>query len=127
MPNFEEFDRQLASSQSTRPTISVRSSGVIGINKAAYEAFGEPRAVKLLYGADERAIGFRPSHESARKAYTIKESKPNGGGYTVAGAAYLKHYKIAYDQTRRYAAEMVDGDLAIYLDRNDKRPTHDGV
>ena len=122
MPRFEEFDRPKLSSQTTRPTISIRVGGTFGVNKAAYEASGRPRAVKLLWDEEERAIGFRPSHENSPKAYPVNKTKPKGG-YDVAAAAFLKHYGIANDRCRRYVAEMEDGDLVIYLDRDEKKPT----
>ncbi len=93
-----------------------------GVNKAAYEALRRPRAVKLLWDKEERAVGFRPSHENSPKAYPVNKTKPQGV-HDVAAAAFLKHYGIANDRCRRYAAEMEDGDLLFYLDRDEKKPT----
>ncbi len=123
MPKFEEFDRQAASPRSKWPIVSIRTRGTLGINKAAYEALGRPRAVKLLWDAEDRAVGFRPSHENSPKAYTVSETKPNSGNYEVAGTKFFKHYDIPCDRSRRYAAEMDDGDLVFYLDRDEKQPT----
>lgn len=123
MSRFEEFDRQAASPRSTRPTISIRTRGTLGINRAAYEALGRPRAVKLLWGAEERVVGFRPSHENSPKAYLVSETRPNSGSCEVAGTKFFKFYNIPYDRCRRYAAEMEDGDLVSYLDRDERKPT----
>ncbi|MBA2618075.1 MAG: hypothetical protein H0U91_07890 [Rubrobacter sp.] len=79
--------------------------------------------MKLVWGAEERVVGFRPSHENSSKAYLISETKPNGGSYEVAGTKFLKNYEIAYDRSRRYVAEVEDGDLLFYLDRDEKKPT----
>ncbi len=123
MPKFEEFDRQAASPHSKWPIVSIRTRGTFGINRAAYEALGRPKAVKLLWDAEDRAVGFRPSHENSPKAYTVSETKPNSGSCEVAGTKFFKHYNIPYDRCRRYAAEMDDGDLVFYLDRDEKQPT----
>lgn len=96
-------------------TISIRVGGTIGVNKAAYEALGRSGAVKLLWDKEVRAVGFRPSHENSPRAYAVNKTKPKGG-HDVAGAAFLRHYGIANDRCRRYAAEMEDGDLVVYLD-----------
>ncbi len=122
MPRLKEFDRPAATMRSTQPTISIRTRGTLGINKAAYEALGKPKAVKLLYGAEERVVGFRPTHEGSPNAYLVSETKPNGG-YEVAGAAFFKFYGIAYDRTRRYVAQMQDGVLVFYLDRHQENHT----
>lgn len=121
MPNLEEFDRKGASAQ-PRPIVSIQKSGNFGLNDAAHAVLGRPTSVKLLYGAKERVVGFRPSHENSQRAYAVKQKKPNGS-YTVAGVAFLRAYEIAHDRRRRYPAEMEDGDLLFYLDRDDKKPT----
>lgn len=121
MPNLEEFDRKGASGQ-PRPIVSIQKSGDLTLNEAAYEVLKRPTWVKLLYGAKERVIGFRPSHENSQRAYAVKQKKPNGS-YTVAGVAFLKAYEVAHDRRKRYPAEMEDGDLLFYLDRDDKKPT----
>ena len=46
--------------------------------------------MKLVWGAEERVVGFRPSHENSSKAYLISETKPNGGSYEAAGSSVLK-------------------------------------
>lgn len=55
MSILEEFDRHVVSRRSTRPTrpiVSIRTQGKFGLNRAAYEALGRPRAVKHLWGAE---------------------------------------------------------------------------
>lgn len=78
----------------------------------------------ILYGAEESAVGFRLSHEYSPKARAVNETKPNGG-HEVTGAAFFTFYGTAYDQIERYAAEMKDGHLLIYLDRDEKKHTEE--
>lgn len=125
MPILEEFDRRVVLPRCTRPTwpiISVRMRGTFGLNRAAYEALGKPRAVTLVHGVEERVVGFRPSDDDCPKAYVVRETKPNGGSYEVTGTKFFKFYGITNDQCRRYAAQMEDGNLLIYLDRDEKKP-----
>ncbi len=113
MPNFEVFDRK-AKPKATQPLVTLQAAGTFSMNEASYEALGEPDEVELLYDPDERIIGFRAAGETSPHSYPIKP-QPNGRTYQTGGRAFCSHYGIETGQARRFAAEMIDGVLAIDL------------
>lgn len=113
MPNFEVFDRK-AKPKATQPLVTLQASGTFSMNEASYEALGEPDEVELLYDPDEQIIGFRAASETSPHSYPIKP-QPNGRTYQTGGRAFCSHYGIETGQARRFAADMIDGVLAIDL------------
>lgn len=114
MPDFKKFRRAYVTSEAV-PLVAVRQRGTLGINRMAYEALGEPKAVELLYAPDEQIIGLQAAERNAPDAYRIRREAE--GRYEVAGVSFLKHYGIPLEKVggRRYRAEVVDGILNVDL------------
>lgn len=112
MPNWETFDRK-SKPKASEPLVTLQASGTFSMNEASYEALGRPEQVDMLYSPDEQMIGFRPA-EGSPHSYPIKQQQ-NGRSFQTGGRAFCNHYGIEIGQARRFAAEMIDGVLAIDL------------
>ena len=110
---FEEFDKRAASA-SKSPFVTILKDKGFTINGAALRLLGEPEAVTLLYDPEERLIGFKPASTDYPRAYPVRPQE-KGTSATVAGRAFIQHYGINHDVTRRYAVEMRDGLLVLDL------------
>lgn len=112
MPTWETFDRK-SKPKVREKLVTLQASGTFSMNEAAYEAIGRPEQVDLLYAEDEQMVGFRPA-EGSPHSYPIKK-QPNGRSFQTGGRAFCTHYGIETGKARRFAAELVDGVLAISL------------
>ena len=68
---FEEFAKKL-----TRPTaaayVTIQKRGVIGLNRTAFKALGEPKAVTLLFDSEDQIVGFRAAALTNEHAYAVR-------------------------------------------------------
>lgn len=111
--NFEVFDRR-SRPVSHQATVTIQKRGNFSLNKAAFQALGEPEAVELLFDRSERLIGMRPSEVRNRHAYPVRKQQ-NAQSYLVAGNAFNQYYQIETGVTRRWDASIQDGILVIDL------------
>ncbi len=112
--NFEEFDRRTARHVETQAYVTIQRRSTISLNQAAYQQLGEAEAVRLLYDRGARIIGLRPTKGDDPRGYPIRK-QGHSNSYLVAGQAYMQHYKIEVEGTRRYPATLVDSVLEIDL------------
>jgi hypothetical protein len=117
MPNFRVFDKR-AVPASGDPMITFQRAGSISLNKAAYQAIGEPSYVELLYDPDERIVGFHALIEKLPHAYPVRvqgQAASPSHTYLVAGLAFMKYYDILPEVSTRYMGEMYDEVLGVDL------------
>jgi hypothetical protein len=114
MPEFEVFKRQILA-PSDDPAVTIQKRGVITVNKAAHLALGEPHWIELLYDPAERLVGFRSAPPDASHAYAFQSTREGKGPFVASCAAFIKHYNINTDRTRRWPARMHDDILVIDL------------
>ena len=112
--NFDEFDRKAARPVETQPLVTIQRRSTMSLNQAAVQQLGEPPAIRLLYDKDARVIGIRPTTMEDTRGYPIRK-QGHSNSYLLAGQAFMRHYKIDVDGTRRYPAAFVDGILEIDL------------
>jgi len=102
--SFELFDKQAARSDG-QATIAVQRKGIISLNRAAWGALGEPRAVQLLFDRELQRIGIRHVDVGSANSYPVRPSS-NKASYLVSGAAFCKHYGIDTETSRRLLAGL---------------------
>jgi hypothetical protein len=110
--SWETFDRK-SKPRVNEKLVTLQAAGTFSMNEAAYEALGHPGQVDLLYAPENQMVGFRPA-EGSPHSYPVKQ-QPNGRSFQTGGRAFCTHYGIETGQARRFAAELVDGVLAISL------------
>lgn len=114
MPTFEVFDAQSAP-RVKQPLVSLQRKGAFTLNRAAFVALGEPKAVQLLFDPHERIIGFRTADPGEPNTYAVRVTEP-AGPYAISGISFVKHYEIPVDVARRWPATFADGVLFFALD-----------
>jgi hypothetical protein len=112
---FETFKRQRLK-PGAEPLVTIQKKGVLSLNRAAYEALGNPQAVELLYDRDSRRIGFRKVESSLEHAYALR-TFGKGGTWLVSGTAFTNYYEIDTSVPTRRTGRMEDG--VLVLDLND--------
>jgi hypothetical protein len=113
MPDWEVFDRKARPSVK-QPLVTLQGSGTFSMNEASYNAIGRPDQVELLFDKKAQIIGFRPASDKSPHSYPIKPQQ-NGRTFQTGGRAFCAYYGIEIGKARRFAAEIVDGVLAIDL------------
>ena len=110
MPNFAEFTVS-ARKGPIAPTVTFAVRGVITFSISAIEQMGHPEAVKLLYDADERVVGFKPASKDEKNAYPLR--KTTGSDKTpkaVSASAFIRHVNVTEDgNSYRWPIFMEDG------------------
>jgi len=88
--------------------------GLISLNRAAYQALGEPESIELLYNPSKRIIGIRPGDPKTPHSYPLRQQN-RGGTYLIAGKAFTTHYEIDTKVARRYGVEAKVNTLLVDL------------
>ena len=96
MPNGKR--RELA-----RVTLGPNRS--ILMNAHAYQAFGEPKAVEMLFDGNRNTIGMRPCDPHKKNAFTFRRSK-QGKHVQLSVGAFLTNFDIK--PTRTVLFEEID-------------------
>lgn len=124
MPRFEVFTRRSAPVVK-EPMVTIQKKGMFSLNRASYEALGEPEAVELLYDPTERIIGLRPTDPSTLNAYPVR-TMGNAATRLIAGTAFTRFYEIPTAVARRFSAEMHENILTIDLKKGGVEVTGPG-
>lgn len=111
---FEVFNKRAAMS-SKIPMVTIQKDGEFSMNKAAFDAIGEPEAVELLYDSEEELIAFRPAPAEKPLAFPVKPQGRNSPGRQVAGKAFARYYELDVSVARRYSVRVQDGMLVVDL------------
>jgi hypothetical protein len=112
MPNFETFQKR-SITVSTEPRVTLQRKGPISLNKAAYQALGEPPAIELLFDREAKIVGLRGASSRKANAYSVRVVGKST--YLVAGSAFTKYYGIRVDESRRFPARMYGDVLGFDL------------
>lgn len=100
MPRFEEFSRQYARSVE-EPMFSVQTRGNISLNRAAFEALGEPASVTLLFDREAGVVGLRKAPRTHQNAYPVRKQQA-ARSYLIAAQGFTSYYGIPTDVSRRF-------------------------
>jgi hypothetical protein len=122
LEGFLEFDRRSAPTPK-EPFVTLQKKGLMSLNRAAFDALGQPASVTLLYNPERRVIALRPTDPGNPRAYPVRRQggrESGGGNYLVAGTAFTTFHRIATDVARRYTARLTDN--VLFFDLNEDAP-----
>ena len=94
-------------------TMTITTRGYFAFAREAWEAFGSPPHVELLYNRTDRVIGLRRVAAPTENAYTARVST-NGRVYQVAAKSFCSFYGIDLSAAHRYPVR-IDGDILIIM------------
>ncbi|MEJ1815949.1 hypothetical protein [Clavibacter michiganensis] len=103
----------------TVPSVTIQRRGLFSINRAAWEMLGNTEAVELLWDADEKIIGFRPSDIANVNAYPVRPqatgAKADRGPLLIAGSLFTKFIGLDTEEAHRWIPYMDDDVMCIDL------------
>jgi len=89
---------------------------LFALNELAYEALNRPEAIELFYDRSDKVIGLKGAERGSPDSYAVRHHTKHS--YQVEGRSFMKFYEIPEEAAgRRYQAEMMDGILAIDLQK----------
>jgi hypothetical protein len=131
---FEVFEKNSAPIP-TVPAVTIQRRGLISLNRAAFEQFGRPEAVELLWDSDRKVIGLRPTNPENPNAYPARpqSAKSNRGPVLIAGNLFTRYIGLDTSEARRWVPTLEEGILCIDLSEpgqkvtSNRRRAQDGV
>jgi len=97
------------------PHVTLNEKGVILLNKIAFESFGSPNAVTLLYDRTNGVIGLKPAEPDAPNAFPVK-GKQDFQNLVIHGKPFFRHHEIETDRTITFnGVEAEEGILLLDL------------
>jgi hypothetical protein len=120
---FETFTRQRKTGR--QPYVTMQKKGVISLNKAAFDALGQPETVELLYDSEARLVALRKVDSSVEHAYQVRAPVENHATWLVSGAAFMSYYEIDNSESVRRPARLENDLLVIDLNHPGVDPRSD--
>jgi hypothetical protein len=120
-PHFEVFKKRTMA-RSKQPVLTIQKGGTMSLNKAAYLALREPKAVELLYDSSAKIIGLRSVLPTELHAYPVRAVGRLGNTYALAGRAFCTYYDIPTTQAQRIKARLLDNSNVLAADMSDAEP-----
>lgn len=120
---FEVFEKGSAP-RSNVPTVTIQRRGLISLNQPAHALIGSPDAVELLWDADRRIIGLRPTASTSPNAYPARSqssTRPERGPFLIAGNLFARYIGIDTSEAFRWVPVLEDGILCIDLNSPGQR------
>lgn len=110
----------------TNPRVSISKAGQILVNRAGFEALGEPSHVVIAYDKAERAIGLVPAMDEVPHAYRLCPPRGRKGRrWTVAGRSALRFWGVLPTSSYTRDATMSGNVLAVEIDARRTRGVAD--
>jgi len=97
-----------------KPTVTVTTSGSIGLSKGAQRILCPPdcKFVQLLYDVERKHIGVKPCSESAEGARKLRERR--GGGADIAAKPFFHWAGVDYSRSMK-GTPVWDDDAAMLV------------
>jgi hypothetical protein len=87
----------------------------IGMNEHAWQAFGAPAAVEMLYDGNRNMIGLRPCDPQKRNAFEVR-TRLKGKHYSISAGTFLNHFDIKPTRTMLFEKIDIENDGTLTLD-----------
>lgn len=111
MPNWEKFTKEV--SRKVEKKVSLSKRGVLSLNKSAYEALGEPKAVDLLFDKEESLVGIQSSTPNAKTSFKVNEQQSKYKSYYVSAKSFCDYYQIDISKTISFSDVKIDNGILI--------------
>ncbi len=112
---WEEFKGGPTGKPGERMHVSLNSKGLILLNRKAFEALGEPRAVILSFERRNSKIGIRSASPALSNAFPVKP-RPEAHSRIVHASPFCRNYGIRVSGTVAFAGVSIDSDGMLVLD-----------
>jgi hypothetical protein len=85
---------------------------MIYMNKRAYEAISDPKAVALYYNREEDAIAMEPAFELSDESLPVVVRL---NGWAVHGGGFCRHFGIQIPKTQRFIRTDITNEGQLIL------------
>ncbi len=116
--NWKEFE--IGPAKKGKMHVTLCRKGNIMIGAAAFDRFGRPDAVILMYDEEKKLIGLRPAHPKTPNAFPTHGSK-NGRHRVVRANRFYRHHELFVERMMAFINPRMEGAMLV-LDMNDMRP-----
>jgi hypothetical protein len=109
-PEFEVFTARMTR-QSRTPTVALYArTHIFSMNRAAFEALGEPKFLEIVWDKRQRLVGLRAQPVKTPAAYVTRPASAKEITFTVTAKSFVKWAGIEDPKyARRYPARMLWG------------------
>ena len=101
--------------RSQRVRVTLNKQRTMVLNKVAYEGIGAPKAVELMFDANQKLIGLRRCDPGKKNAFFIRPSE-QGRHVSIALGSFLTHFEIKPTRTMLFEDPKLDADGLLTLD-----------
>ena len=103
--------------RSDGPRVTMGRDGTIYMNKFAWEDFGRPAAVAMMFDKPNRIIGLIPTDPQMSDAFPVKDKKKTSSK-VISASAFCAHFLIKMMRTALFNRVEIDDDgiMNLYLD-----------
>lgn len=99
---FKEFQRKRT--HSGEPAVSITKYGNFVLNSSCIgRYFADRKYAKLYWDADTKRVGIKPMKNKDEHSYSVNFSRKGSVG-SFSGTAFLKSYKVKYEETKSFLA-----------------------
>jgi len=120
---FEKHQKHSGRGGRDRAEVSLRQSGSVGINAAAYEAyFDDHEHAVLFYDPADDRVGIKPSGDDDPDAYALQFAA-NSKGASINAGGFLTQYGLVPERTTRFDAHWHDDKQLVYVDLHEDGST----
>ena len=114
---WEDFDKKYLT-EDKEPVISITKYQRIYISKSCYEKFLKDRKyIKLLFDREKNLIGIKPIGEKRDNSYSLIR-RGEQQQISISASAFLRHYGIETEVTKKYLAKWNEEDRLIEINLN---------
>ena len=92
--------------------VSIKESGVILLNRRAFEVLGQPKMVSLLFDEENNAMGLRPCNPLMPNAFPLLP-RGRAGARAISALAFCKENQIEPTGTIRFLNVEMEKDMMI--------------
>lgn len=114
LEGFELWDRTVrapAHKEKSVAFVSVRVGGVIGLNKAAYRAWGEPEACQVMFDPERRRVALQPCSPDEENSFETYRHHVQ-----IHCKLLFDYYGVELKRATRYHDfKVIDGVLIVDL------------
>ena len=117
IPHWTVFEGVPNGKRKEMARVTLCPNRVLQMNAHAYQAFGEPMSVEMLFDGNRKMIGLRPCDPHKKNAFRFR---PAGGratkNFRVSIGAFLTHFGIRPERTVLFEEIDISSDGFLTLD-----------
>ena len=119
MKNWKEFKGKPNRMRLDEPRVTLNKKGIFLLNKAAFEALGEPSVVKLFFDQRSNAVGIAKTEPIYENAFPVKP-KDKYSNRVICASPACRDFGVRVDRTIAFNGIEIghDGIMSLEFDKS---------